>query len=422
MLIILNFLFILCIIYRRGENIVKICGIICEYNPFHNGHALHIKKTRELLGEDTFVICVMSGNYTQRGEPAIMPKHLRAQSAILNGADLVIELPSAYSLMSAEGFAKSGIYILNELGVVNDISFGAETSDTEQLSNIADLLTEHVIVQKTLLEMKSGISYAAARERALYSRIKENANIISSPNNILGIEYIKALKSMSSSIIPHAIVRIGATHDAPSPCKGTLSASAIREKLYNKDICSVKEFMPEFSYQVLSNAIDKNLCLINRDLFDINMFTYLLRLSAEDFRKYSDVSEGLEHRIFKAIHSSKNVSCAIEKIKSKRYPLSRIRRIFMCAYLGIEANDRENKPEYARVLAFNENGRMILSELRKKSNIPIITKPAHIHDISKSASYSFEKEALSTDLYYLALNNYKEHFPGIDWRTQAVKL
>ena len=138
---------------------MKICGIISEYNPFHKGHYLHICKTKKLLGVDTCVICCMSGNYTQRGEASIIPKHLRAKAAVLNGADLVIEIPTCYSLLSAEGFAKAGVYILDSLGIVTDLSFGAESDNIEELFEVAKLITDHEIVQKTLLHLKSGISY-----------------------------------------------------------------------------------------------------------------------------------------------------------------------------------------------------------------------------------------------------------------------
>ena len=401
---------------------MKVCGIVSEYNPFHNGHALHIEKTRELLGKDTFFICVMSGNYTQRGEPSLLPKHYRAEASILHGADLVIELPTQYTLRSAEGFARSAVYILDSLGVVTDLSFGAELSDTFQLKEIAELLNEHKTVQNTLLELKNGISYAAARERALYSIIKDKSSIISKPNNILAIEYIKSLSYFASEIEPHAIQRIGAEHDSVFSKDGTLSASAIRTKIFNKDFRDIKDFMPESSYRILMDAHSNGLCMTDKQTFERNMFSYLLRLSSEDFREYAGVSEGLEYRIFKALHSSSCIAEAENKIKSKRYPLSRIRRILLCAYLGINMKNIQSFPEYARVLAFNDNGRSILADLKNKSKIPLITKAAHINKVSESALFTFQKEALYTDLYYSSLPSYKEYIPGIDWRLQAVKL
>ena len=399
---------------------VKICGIISEYNPFHKGHYLHICKTKKLLGVDTCVICCMSGNYTQRGEASIIPKHLRAKAAVLNGADLVIEIPTCYSLLSAEGFAKAGVYILDSLGIVTDLSFGAESDNIEELFEVAKLITDHEIVQKTLLHLKSGISYAAAREKALYERIKDKSNIITKPNNILGIEYLKALISLDSSIEPHSVSRIGAAHDEPHAFDGLMSASGIRSLIKGGSTEKAAEFMPLSSYEILLDAVKNGICMSDTPYFERNMFSYLLRLLPDDFSKYPDVSEGLEHRIYKAIQSSTSVAQALEKIRSKRYPLSRIRRILLRAYLGLTSEYNINPPEYCRVLAFNDQGKKLLADMRKKSSIPIITKPAHISQISKTADMSFSKESFCTDIYFTSLPNAQDYLPGIDWRTKTI--
>ena len=404
---------------------MKICGIVCEYNPFHNGHRLHIQKTRELLGDDTAVICCMSGNYVQRGEPALLPKHLRAEAAVLGGADLVIELPSAYALLSAEGFARSAVRIFEDLDIVTDLTFGAENSDTDLLCDIASLLREHNIVQQTLAELKSGISYAAARERALFSAIREKSSVISHPNNILAIEYIKALKDLSSSITPHAIERIGAAHDSSEQSCGTSSASAIRNILATDGIsglAQIREYVPADSYTILRSAAENGLCSFDRSTFDRQCFSYLLRLSAEDFTKYPDVSEGLEHRIYNAIRSSVSCENAFTLAKTRRYPLSRIRRIMLRAYLGISEEMSLTPPPYARVLAFNQTGQQLLSMLRESSNIPVITKTAHISNLPERAKTLFNIESLSTDLYNASLPAYSSFKAGYEWRVQPVRL
>lgn len=404
---------------------MKICGIVCEYNPFHNGHRLHIQKTRELLGEDTAVICCMSGNYVQRGEPALLPKHLRAEAAVLGGADLVIELPSAYALLSAEGFARSAVRIFEDLDIVTDLSFGAENSDTDLLCDIAALLREHTIVQQTLAELKSGISYAAARERALFSAIREKSSVISHPNNILAIEYIKALKDFSSSITPHAIERIGAAHDSSEQSCGTSSASAIRNILSAEGIGGldhVREYIPADSYTILRSAVENGLCSLDRSTFDRQCFSYLLRLSPEDFKQCPDVSEGLDHRIYNAIRSSVSCDNAFTLAKTRRYPMSRIRRIMLRAYLGISEEISVAPPPYARVLAFNQTGQLLLSMLRESSNIPVITKTAHISNLPERAKTLFNIESLSTDLYNASLPAYSSFKAGYEWRVQPVRL
>ena len=404
---------------------MKICGIVCEYNPFHNGHYLHIQKTRELLGYDTAVICCMSGNYVQRGEPALLPKHLRAQAAVLSGADLVIELPSAYSLLSAEGFARSSVYIFDALDIVTDISFGAENSDTELLCDIAGLLREHSIVQQTLTELKTGISYAAARERALYSAIREKSAVISHPNNILGIEYIKAIYDLSSSITPHAIGRIGASHDSPEQTDGTWSASAIRRAICENpsdNLEMIRDYVPEASFEILKEAAKNGLCMNDRELFERQCFAHLLRLSAEDYACFPDVSEGLEHRIYNAVKSAGCCDDILSAAKTRRYPLSRLRRILLRAYLGITEEMSLAPPPYCRVLAFNQTGQQLLSKLRESSNIPVITKTAHISNLPDKAKTLFNIESLSTDLYNAALPAHSSFRAGYEWRVQPVRL
>ena len=404
---------------------MKICGIVCEYNPFHNGHYLHIQKTRELLGDDTAVICCMSGNYVQRGEPALLPKHLRAETAVLSGADLVIELPSAYALLSAEGFARSSVYMFNALDIVTDISFGAENSDTELLCDIASLLREHSVVQQTLTELKTGISYAAAREKALYSAIREKSSVISHPNNILAIEYIKALHDLSSSIEPHAIRRIGASHDSTEQSDGTWSASAIRNTITenpNANLDIIREYVPEASFDILKSAAKNGLCMSDRSSFERQSFAYLLRLTAQDYTNFPDVSEGLEHRIFNAVKSASCCQDILTAAKTRRYPLSRIRRILLRAYLGITDEMSLAPPPYCRVLAFNQTGQQLLSKLRESSNIPVITKTAHISNLPDRAKTLFNIESLSTDLYNAALPAHSSFRAGYEWRVQPVRL
>ena len=399
---------------------MRVCGIICEYDPFHSGHLIHINKTRDLLGPDTAVVCCMSGNYTQRGEPAILPKHLRAEAALRCGADLLIELPSAYSLLSAEGFAFSAVYLLSSLGVVTDISFGAETDDDDLLYEIASLLSEHETAQKTLLCLKSGISYAAAREKALYGKIKEKSLIISQPNNILAIEYIKALLKIKSDIVPHAVKRIGAPHDSKSLSCETVSASAIRDAVRRKDIDSVASFMPEQSLEILRKAMEKGLALTDQTVFERTLYTYLLRSSKDDFLNIPDVSEGLENRLYSSLHNNTSADIAALSARSKRYPLSRIKRIMLRAFLDLDSEYSSGSPPYCRILGFNEKGRSLLSLMRDGTKIPVITKAAHIKRLSEKAIKLFEAEANATDLYNAALPDHTVFPNGYDWSSMPV--
>ncbi|MBQ7624343.1 MAG: nucleotidyltransferase family protein, partial [Clostridia bacterium] len=406
----------------KGGFFMNVCGIVCEYDPFHSGHKLHIEKTREELGEDAFFICCMSGNYTQRGEPALLPKHLRAAAALKCGADLVIELPSAYSLLSAEGFAFSGIYILLSTGILTDLSFGAETDDLRALQHAASLLSEHELAQKTLLNMKTGISYAAARERALYDEIKTNASVISSPNNILAIEYLKALLKLHSSVHPHVIKREGAAHGSFETSNGAASATAIRALARSGKYEEARAFMPSDSFDYLKFAFDDACAMYDLSLLDKLIYTQLLRYSPEDFRAFPDVSEGLEYRLVNAIHTCSDAGSAAFSAKTKRYPLSRIKRVMLRCFLGLTGDLSSALPPYIRVLGFNDRGKELLSLMRDTSELPVITKSAHVNKLSDRTKTLFRAESLATDLYFSAMPSYKKTAPGAEWRTSPVYI
>jgi predicted nucleotidyltransferase len=364
----------------------------------------------------------MSGNYTQRGEPSLLPKMLRAEAALRCGADLIIEIPSAYSLLSAEGFAFAGVYILNSLGIITDLSFGAETDCIESLNEIASLLTEHETARETLLCMKSGISYAAAREKALYEKIKEKSGFISQPNNILAVEYLKAIKKLKSNIAPHAIKRFGASHDSGTYSNENISASAIRDSVRRNDLLTIKQFMPESSFDILLSALEKGQALNDNSIFERIAYSHLIKVSKESIKKFPDVSEGLENRIYNAIRSSPSVELAALNARSKRYPLSRIKRIMLRVFLELYSDYSISPPPYCRVLGFNDKGQYLLSMMRDTSKIPVITKTAHIHKLSEQAIRLFEAEAIATDLYNSALPDHADFPNGYDWRIRPVRI
>lgn len=374
---------------------MNICGIICEYNPFHNGHKFHIEETKS-LGTDA-VVCVLSSDFVQRGEPAILNKHYRAEMAINCGADLVLELPTPFSCATAERFARGAINILNALGVVSSLSFGCE-DDFIKLCDVAELLDDELVDLKIKEHLKRGISYAAAREKAISDFAPECSEILKKPNNILAIEYLRALPD---AIAPIAILRKGASHDSSEIDGSFASASLIRELILNKKYNEIKSLMPAAAFDILMRAIDSGACPVK--FSDAAVLSHLKRLSAEDFKKVPDVSEGLEMRIFDAISSSRTIEELYSKIKTKRYALSRIRRIITNAYLGVSA---EQSPCYIRVLALNDTGKKVLSLARKKATLPIITKPAAGKGIA-----AFENEVLYSELYSLlganSLNEWK---------------
>ncbi len=350
-------------------------GIICEFNPFHKGHKYLIDTAgRNCDG----VLCVMSGNLVQRGEFAVYDKFKRTRDALRNGANIVIELPCVYSTLSAEGFAKSAVAILEATGVADSITFGAECEDISVLYQLADRIKKNENEIKE--EMKKGISYPAARKNIIKS------DELDKPNNILAIEYIK-----HTTLPCTAVKRIGKGHDTDD-C--LYSASAIRNRLDSDEICSLKN---------CEKAV----------------LAKLRTMSAQDFLEIEDVSDGLENRIYDAVKSASNLNELYDSIKTKRYTHSRIRRIMLRAYLGIDRNYPQNPP-YIRILGFNQKGRELLTQMKKNASLPIISRYSDVKNLSDDGRRLFGLECRCTDLYNLG---YKNPLPcGTEQRSQIVIL
>jgi len=400
---------------------MRVCGIVAEYNPLHSGHRWHIAETRQRVGVDCAIVCCMSGNWVQRGEAALLPKHQRARAALMSGADVVLELPTPYALLSAEGFAKSAVHILLNLGVVTDLSFGAETDDIDALTGIAHTLLEHRTVQETLAQLKTGISYAAARERALFAAIEEQAELIRSPNNILAIEYLKALIRSDSAVTAHAIPRLGAGHDSGEATGGTASASHIRAMLRTgATVRDVAPWMPESSASLLLESLESGTALVDLERLETAMLSALWRLSPEELARLGDIAEGLEHRLHAAIREGRSLQDTVRAARTRRYPEARIRRLLLRAFLGITAGETELPPPYARVLGMSDRGRQVLRAASKETGLPILTKPAHVRGLSPRARALFEREVIRTDLWQLALPAWKDSPRGGEWRTPCA--
>lgn len=350
-----------------------ITGIICEFNPLHSGHKYLMDTVRE---KSDGIVCVMSGNFVQRGEFAVYDKFKRTESALHNGADLVIELPCAYSLMSANGFAKYAVQILESTQIVDEIAFGAECDDIDELKKTADKIKacDNEIKNK----MKEGLSYPSARKAVIKSAI------LDTPNNILALEYINA-----THLPCRAVKRIGKGHDTDDIC---YSASAIRKKLSPEEICSIKN------------------C-------EVAVLARLRTMNAKDFAQIEDVTEGLENRIVDAVRSSVSLEEIYDKIKTKRYTHSRIRRIILRAYLGITKEYSTDVP-YIRILGFNGKGRELLSQMKKNAKLPIISRYGDIDKLTDNGKRLFELECKCTDLYNLG---YEIPLPcGAEQRTKIV--
>ena len=387
----------------------KVLGIVCEYNPFHNGHLYHLEQSKRMTGSN-YTVAVMSGNFTQRGSTSLIDKWSKAEAAINCGVDLVIELPVLYATSSAENFAEGAIKILDSLKVVDYISFGAETSDTDVLTTFADILYKEPKKYKTLLshELGKGLSYPKARENALLmylNDIRKYVNVLSSPNNILGIEYIKALKKYKSNIMPISIARFESGYHDTGYTSNIASATAVRNIVKNGGFDILKRLLPAPSYGILMNNIKQGHIVPDLSVFEKQIIYNLRKMDVTEIAELPDVSEGLEFAIKKAANSCNSIVEFLNIIKSKRYTSTRIQRILLYSLLGITKKDmalsRKQYP-YIRVLGLNNRGKFLISEIAKANpKLEIITSVKRFVDnnSNKNLKLMLEKDIWATDVY-----------------------
>jgi predicted nucleotidyltransferase len=381
---------------------MKTAGIIAEYNPFHNGHAFQIARTRQAGA--THIAAVMSGCFTQRGEPAIMPKSARCEAALLCGADLVIELPLPWALASAETFAFGAVYILNALGCVDYLSFGSECGDTQTLGRIAWLTAQIDGSPELASALATGVSFPRARALALAGiATEEDLKLLKNPNDMLAVEYLKALKRLNSPITPVAIKRQSAGHDSLKTGDGFASASYIRRLLVEGRLDEALVFVPERAADIYRREFEKGCAPFLNAVAEPVILSQLRRLQVEDLANLPDVCEGLENRIFSAISLSTGLDELMFRIKTKRYTLSRIRRIISAAFLELSRDYTRNPPPYIRVLGFNPRGAEILGAAKKSGVLPIVTRRADICKMGPDAQRIYDLECLCSDLYGLCL-------------------
>ena len=367
-------------------------AIICEYNPVHNGHKFHLEETKRVTGADS-VIAIMSGSFVQRGECAIYDKKLRAKAAVLGGADLVLELPAVYACASAEFFALGAIRILNALGIIDTLSFGAETDDVASIMSVAELLANEPKVFSNILKSHSqnGLSFPAAREAAIRDIMGDSvAKILSSPNNILGTEYCKALIKEKSDITPFAVMRKGAAHDTAQTDGAIASASYIRSIIYEQGFDKATTFMPDFAAKLFDVAPIHSIKTMEKAII-----AQLVKMPLDDLKCISDVAEGLENRIKAVAATSASLDELVDKIKTKRYTHSRIRRIILSAYLGITTDLRGSMPPYIKILDHNEKGQELIAAAKKTSALPLVRNTSQLLKLKDPAAKEFwDREAV----------------------------
>lgn len=391
----------------------RVVGVIAEYNPFHNGHYYHLQATKEITGAD-YCVAVISGNFTQRGDTSIVNKWAKTYMAICGGVDLVIELPTVYSISSAENFANGAIKILDSLKVVDTISFGAEANDLATLNNIANVLYEEPKAYTNILahELKKGISYPSARENALMmylNDIKRYANTLNSPNNILAIEYLKALKAQKSKLEPIMIKRKKVYYNDNKIVDDFASATAIRKLLQEGEYTNLRKVIPRSSYTIIGQEARKGSIVLSLEKYEKEIIYTLRKMKTEEIANLPDVSEGLQFAIKNAANESNTLKDLISNIKSKRYTQTRIQRILLYALLGIDKKLMDNSKKtvpYVRVLGFTQKGKSLLSEIaRANPKLNIITSLKKYMDQNQNKNKilleMLEKDIFATDVYTL---------------------
>ena len=391
---------------------MTVAGIICEFNPLHSGHAYLMARLRQ-HGEDA-VVCAMSGNFVQRGDPALVNKLSRAEMAVACGADLVLELPTPWAMATAETFARGGVQLLAMAGCTH-IGFGSECGDAALLQGVADTLLSPDLQADIRTELAAGVTYAAARQKAVEARLGASASVLRQPNDTLAVEYLKACRQLTVDITPIVVRRVGAVHDG-APLEGYASATHIRQMVRRGEGESAFSFMPEAASTVLARELAVGRVTDSHHV-ERAILARLRQMTEEEFAAYDGGGEGLYHRVYDAVRRCATVEELLAAVKTKRYPAARLRRLVLAAWLGLP-----KVPEvvpYARVLAANETGRALLRQMRK-SGQPVLTKAADVAALGPSAEELFRREAAYTDLYTLAYDALEQSVPGSDWRLTPV--
>ena len=394
---------------------MNICGIVCEYNPFHKGHLYQLEESKRRLGEETVAVGVMSGDYVQRGEAAIFSKFARAEAACRCGADLVVELPLPWALSSAEGFAAGAVAILSALGCTH-LSFGSESGELEGLETLAECLLNPLTLEavKKRMAAEPSLSFAAARQQVLEERLGETAKLIEKPNNILAVEYLKAIYQQNAAMTPLTVKRSGSGHDEAGAGE-IRSASELRQLLCRGE--DVTAHIPETAMAVFRRELEQGRAAVNKKDMELAILSRLRMLDEKVFLALPDGGDGVGQRLYKAAKEEPTLDFILAAAKTKRVALSRLRRMCLAAALGIDASMTLEEPPYIRVLAADEKGRAYLRQAAAKTRIPVVTKPAAVKNLGVRARTMFAAGASAHDLYTLSFLSIEDRKGGSDWRT-----
>ena len=393
---------------------MKTAGIIAEYNPFHNGHKYHIDVTKQ-SGADA-VVCVMSTYFVQRGESAIAEPKIRAQMALKNGADLVLALPLPWACAGAQVFARGAVSILSNTGCIDVLSFGSECADIEKLKQAASVIDDEEVREALKENLLEGMTFAAARQKAIDKINPEISHILSNPNDTLGVEYIRALMLSDSKIEPFAVRREGAGHDTEDVNENIASASFIRTILKGAD--SADLLIPESAFKILEKELENKKAPSDIKKIESAILAYMRSVSPEDILKTPDISEGLENRIYTAARQARSLDELYALVKSKRYSHARIRRAVINTFLDVTKEDCEGEPPYIKVLGFTKKGQEILKIMKETAKIPVVMRSADILKLDERAKRIFNLEAHAADMFALTLPEIQPC--GMEYTSQIV--
>lgn len=392
---------------------MKTIAIISEYNPFHTGHEYQINKIREELGDDTRIIAIMSGNFTQRGEIAIMDKSLRAECAVRCGVNLVLELPFPFSMSSAEFFAKSGVKIADSLGIVDFLSFGSEAGNIELLSKVANNMssTKYKDILAKMLSADENRTYGYPKVcESAYKKLY-NDDIDASfftPNNILAIEYIKALAKAKSKILPHTIKRHGADYSEEEITKNEFQSAAAIRKMFLQEFRSALKYIPKNSINTILLAYEKEMFPCDSEKLSSAVISHFRLNSPSAEINIHDAAGGLYNRLLGASLEANSISTLTAFADTKKYTTARIRRAIWCSFFGVTSSFVKELPAYTQVLAMDSVGRSILKEVKKMTDFPIVTKPSAFDFLSDIARRQKVLSDKADSVFHLT----KPHIPS----------
>lgn len=415
---------------------MNIVGVIAEYNPLHGGHLYHLNQIKTHLNPDG-IVCVMSGNFVQRGEPAIFDKWARAEMALNAGADLVIELPVCFATATAEIFAESAVRLLYKTGIVNTLSFGMENYHEKEFFALGELLAQEPVLLKEMIKnnLKQGVSFPLARQKAieeyLLSKscnydIKTIAHMLKMPNSILALEYLKAIIRTKAGFSVFPVLRKGAGYHDQNLTGYYSSASAIRKAFRHYDSQSlsvIEKNIPDFCFRIIRKEMDIGRGPVFLKDFETMILCILRRMTKKDLTAFFDIGEGLENRLINAAKNSANIEQLILRTKTRRYPETRINRILIHVLLNIKKDIVSSRdPLYFRVLGFTSKGSYILRQIKARSSNPVITRASDYKDLESRAKQMFEIDLLSSDIYALAFKNHALREGGSDFTRRVVSF